>query len=161
MQHLQPNTTLQGGKYRIERVLGQGLRGRLSDFPPRPNGSLLPVGELRVSPTSMQVATISDLLLGMLTIVEAPPMMLDRRLPMNWDFTICVATYWNGAPTGTADTPLHLRTIRLVQVLALTVYFVVVAGTSLRGTVECLAGTATHRRGRTSVSASALPYKKR
>ena len=23
MQHLQPNTTLQGGKYRIERVLGQ------------------------------------------------------------------------------------------------------------------------------------------
>ena len=24
MQHLQPNTTLQGGKYRIERMLGQG-----------------------------------------------------------------------------------------------------------------------------------------
>ena len=24
MQHLQPNTTLQDGKYRIERVLGQG-----------------------------------------------------------------------------------------------------------------------------------------
>ena len=24
MLHLQPNTTLQGGKYRIERVLGQG-----------------------------------------------------------------------------------------------------------------------------------------
>ena len=24
MQYLQPNTTLQGGKYRIERVLGQG-----------------------------------------------------------------------------------------------------------------------------------------
>ena len=24
MQHLQPNTTLQGGKYKIERVLGQG-----------------------------------------------------------------------------------------------------------------------------------------
>ena len=24
MQHLQPNTILQGGKYRIERVLGQG-----------------------------------------------------------------------------------------------------------------------------------------
>ena len=24
MQHLQPNTTLQGGKYRIERVSGQG-----------------------------------------------------------------------------------------------------------------------------------------
>ena len=24
MQHLQPNATLQGGKYRIERVLGQG-----------------------------------------------------------------------------------------------------------------------------------------
>ena len=24
MQHLQPNTTLQGGKYRTERVLGQG-----------------------------------------------------------------------------------------------------------------------------------------
>ncbi len=24
MQHLQPNTTLQGGKYRIERVLGHG-----------------------------------------------------------------------------------------------------------------------------------------
>ena len=24
MQHLQPNTTLQGGKYRIERVIGQG-----------------------------------------------------------------------------------------------------------------------------------------
>ena len=24
MQHLQPNTTLQGGKYRIEHVLGQG-----------------------------------------------------------------------------------------------------------------------------------------
>ena len=24
MQHLQPNTTLQGGKYRIKRVLGQG-----------------------------------------------------------------------------------------------------------------------------------------
>ena len=24
MQHLQPNTTLQSGKYRIERVLGQG-----------------------------------------------------------------------------------------------------------------------------------------
>ena len=24
IQHLQPNTTLQGGKYRIERVLGQG-----------------------------------------------------------------------------------------------------------------------------------------
>lgn len=24
MQHLQPYTTLQGGKYRIERVLGQG-----------------------------------------------------------------------------------------------------------------------------------------
>ena len=24
MQHLRPNTTLQGGKYRIERVLGQG-----------------------------------------------------------------------------------------------------------------------------------------
>ena len=23
MQHLKPNTTLQGGKYRIERVLGQ------------------------------------------------------------------------------------------------------------------------------------------
>jgi hypothetical protein len=27
MQHLQPNTTLQGGKYRIERVLGQGVLG--------------------------------------------------------------------------------------------------------------------------------------
>ena len=27
MQHLQPNTTLQGGKYRIERVLGQGNFG--------------------------------------------------------------------------------------------------------------------------------------
>ena len=27
MQHLQPNTTLQGGKYRIERVLGQGSFG--------------------------------------------------------------------------------------------------------------------------------------
>lgn len=27
MQHLQPNTTLQGGKYRIERVLGQGTFG--------------------------------------------------------------------------------------------------------------------------------------
>ena len=24
LHHLQPNTTLQGGKYRIERVLGQG-----------------------------------------------------------------------------------------------------------------------------------------
>lgn len=24
MQHLQPSTTLQGGKYRIEQVLGQG-----------------------------------------------------------------------------------------------------------------------------------------
>ena len=24
MQHLQPNTTLQGGKYRIEKLLGQG-----------------------------------------------------------------------------------------------------------------------------------------
>jgi hypothetical protein len=24
VQHLQPGTTLQGGKYRIERVLGQG-----------------------------------------------------------------------------------------------------------------------------------------
>jgi len=24
MQHLQPNTTLQSGKYRIDRVLGQG-----------------------------------------------------------------------------------------------------------------------------------------
>ena len=24
MQHLQPNTTLQGGKYRIDRLLGQG-----------------------------------------------------------------------------------------------------------------------------------------
>ena len=24
MQHLQPNTTLQGGKYKIDRVLGQG-----------------------------------------------------------------------------------------------------------------------------------------
>lgn len=24
MQHLQPNSTLQGGKYKIERVLGQG-----------------------------------------------------------------------------------------------------------------------------------------
>lgn len=24
MQHLQPNTTLQGGKYRIEQVLGKG-----------------------------------------------------------------------------------------------------------------------------------------
>ncbi len=24
MQHLQPNTTLQSGKYKIERVLGQG-----------------------------------------------------------------------------------------------------------------------------------------
>lgn len=29
MQHLQPNTTLQGGKYRIERVLGQGGFGNL------------------------------------------------------------------------------------------------------------------------------------
>ena len=29
MQHLQPNTTLQGGKYRIERVLGQGGLGRV------------------------------------------------------------------------------------------------------------------------------------
>ena len=27
MQHLQPNTTLQGGKYRIELVLGQGGYG--------------------------------------------------------------------------------------------------------------------------------------
>ena len=27
MQHLQPNTTLQGGKYRIDRVLGQGNFG--------------------------------------------------------------------------------------------------------------------------------------
>ena len=27
MQHLQPNTTLQSGKYRIERVLGQGSFG--------------------------------------------------------------------------------------------------------------------------------------
>jgi len=24
MQHLQPNTTLKGGQYRIERMLGQG-----------------------------------------------------------------------------------------------------------------------------------------
>jgi len=29
MQHLQPNTTLQSGKYRIERVLGQGGFGRV------------------------------------------------------------------------------------------------------------------------------------
>jgi len=29
MQHLQPNTTLQGVKYRIERVLGQGGFGSL------------------------------------------------------------------------------------------------------------------------------------
>ena len=29
MQQLQPNTTLQGGKYKIERVLGQG--GFLTD----------------------------------------------------------------------------------------------------------------------------------
>ena len=29
MQHLRPNTTLQGGKYRIERVLGQGGLGRV------------------------------------------------------------------------------------------------------------------------------------
>ena len=29
MHHLQPNTTLQGGKYRIERVLGQGGFGRV------------------------------------------------------------------------------------------------------------------------------------
>lgn len=29
MQHLQPNTTLQGGKYRIERVLEQGGFGRV------------------------------------------------------------------------------------------------------------------------------------
>ena len=29
MQHLQPNTTLQGGKYNIERVLGQGGFGRV------------------------------------------------------------------------------------------------------------------------------------
>ena len=28
MQHLQPNTTLQGGKYKIERVLGQGGFGK-------------------------------------------------------------------------------------------------------------------------------------
>ena len=31
MQHLQPNTTLQGGKYRIERVLGQGGFGNSSN----------------------------------------------------------------------------------------------------------------------------------
>lgn len=29
MQHLQPKTTLQGGKYRIERVLGQGGVGKV------------------------------------------------------------------------------------------------------------------------------------
>jgi hypothetical protein len=29
MQHLQPNSTLQSGKYRIERVLGQGGFGRV------------------------------------------------------------------------------------------------------------------------------------
>lgn len=29
MQHLQPGTTLQGGKYRIEQVLGQGGFGRV------------------------------------------------------------------------------------------------------------------------------------
>ena len=29
MQHLQPNTTLQGGKYKIERVLGQGGLGNI------------------------------------------------------------------------------------------------------------------------------------
>ena len=28
MQHLQPNTILQGGKYRIERKLGQGGFGK-------------------------------------------------------------------------------------------------------------------------------------
>lgn len=30
MQHLQHNATLQGGKYRIERVLGQGGFGNIN-----------------------------------------------------------------------------------------------------------------------------------
>ena len=37
MQHLQPNTTLQGGKYKIERVQDRALREAKRNFAKRPN----------------------------------------------------------------------------------------------------------------------------
>ncbi len=48
MQHLQPNTTLQGGKYRIERVLGQGGFGITYMAVQTPLGRYVAIKELFV-----------------------------------------------------------------------------------------------------------------
>ena len=55
MQHLQPNTTLQGGKYRIERVLGQGGFGITYLAKRKSNGSKVAIKELFVAPAGQAI----------------------------------------------------------------------------------------------------------
>lgn len=55
MQHLQPNTTLQGGKYRIERVLGQGGFGITYLAKYTSNGRKVAIKELFVSPRGQAI----------------------------------------------------------------------------------------------------------
>ncbi len=55
MQHLQPNTTLQGGKYRIGRVLGQGGFGITYLAKYTSNGRKVAIKELFVAPAGQAI----------------------------------------------------------------------------------------------------------
>lgn len=68
MQHLQPNTTLQGRKYRIERALGQGGFGITYLAKRKSNGSKVAIKELFMGKGRMMINTRSG---NMVTVISS------------------------------------------------------------------------------------------